>query len=334
MTNVPSYVPGHGLLAGKRVLVTAAAGSGIGFATAKRCVEEGAQVVISDKHERRLAESAADLGVQGIPCDVTSEEQVQALFDRAIDELGGLDVLVNNAGLGGTAEVHEMTDDQWGLVLDVTLNSTFRCVRAALTPDVRPGPRRDRQQRLRAGLAGAGRSGPLRRGQGRGDGADPLCGDRGRAPGRADQRRVAVDRDARQPRQGDERRTARRAHVARGVQARRRAVGGRQRDRLPRRPTTRRTWPARSSRSAASTPKVWPSGRASSGLGRAAWLGCARRRRLPLRRSPRRLGGRRPLHGVVRLPHHRRPHRRARPARCATRDHVPRGHVGTLRLAR
>jgi len=133
VTAVPDYVAGHGLLAGKRVLVTAAAGSGIGFATAKRCVEEGAQVVISDKHERRLAESAAELSVAAIPCDVTSEEQVQALLDGAVEQLGGLDVLINNAGLGGTAEVHEMTDDQWGLVLDVTLNATFRCVRAALT---------------------------------------------------------------------------------------------------------------------------------------------------------------------------------------------------------
>lgn len=57
---VPAYVPGHGLLAGKRVLVTAAAGTGIGFATAKRCAEEGAEVVLSDRHERRLRESAED----------------------------------------------------------------------------------------------------------------------------------------------------------------------------------------------------------------------------------------------------------------------------------
>ena len=49
-----------------------------------------------------------------------------------VDELGAIDVLVNNAGLGGTAELHEMTDDQWSRVLDVTLNGTFRCTRAAL----------------------------------------------------------------------------------------------------------------------------------------------------------------------------------------------------------
>ena len=131
-TKEPTYVTGHGLLAGKRVLVTAAAGSGIGSSTARRCLEEGARVVISDKHERRLAETAAELGVVGIPCDVTNEDSVRNLFAAANAELGGIDVLVNNAGLGGTAELHEMTDDQWSVVLDVTLNGTMRCTRAAL----------------------------------------------------------------------------------------------------------------------------------------------------------------------------------------------------------
>jgi 3-oxoacyl-[acyl-carrier protein] reductase len=128
----PEYVPGHGLLNGRTVLITAAAGSGIGGATARKCLEEGARVVISDKHERRLAETAAELGVLGIPCDVTKEDDVQALFAGAIAELGHIDVLVNNAGLGGSVELHEMTDDQWSLVLDVTLTATMRCTRAAL----------------------------------------------------------------------------------------------------------------------------------------------------------------------------------------------------------
>ena len=128
----PPYVDGHGLLAGKGVLVTAAAGSGIGFATAKRCAEEGARVVLSDRHERRLAEAAGELGVLGVPCDVTREHDVEGLFAAAADELGGIDVLVNNAGLGGTAALHEMTDEQWNVVIDVTLNGTFRCTRAAL----------------------------------------------------------------------------------------------------------------------------------------------------------------------------------------------------------
>jgi 3-oxoacyl-[acyl-carrier protein] reductase len=122
----------HGLLAGKGVVVTAAAGTGIGSATARRCVEEGARVVISDRHERRLAGTTEELGCAGVPCDVTREEDVEALFAAAARELGGIDVVVNNAGLGGTAELVEMTDEQWHAVLDVTLNGTFRCTRAAL----------------------------------------------------------------------------------------------------------------------------------------------------------------------------------------------------------
>jgi len=128
----------HDLLAGRTVLVTAAAGTGIGFATAKRCVEEGARVAISDRHERRLAESLEELTALGgaapiaVPCDVTQEEQVQHLFDTVIAEFGHVDVVVNNAGLGGETPVVDMTDEQWSTVLDVTLNGTFRCTRAAL----------------------------------------------------------------------------------------------------------------------------------------------------------------------------------------------------------
>jgi 3-oxoacyl-[acyl-carrier protein] reductase len=132
MVSEPEYVAAHGLLDGKTVLVTAAAGTGIGSAVAQRCIEEGARVVVSDKHERRLGETAGRLGVPGIPCDVTDEASVQALFAAATAELGAIDVLVNNAGLGGSAELHEMTDEQWSAVLDVTLNGTFRCMRAAL----------------------------------------------------------------------------------------------------------------------------------------------------------------------------------------------------------
>jgi 3-oxoacyl-[acyl-carrier protein] reductase len=138
MTELPPYPAGHQLLEGKTVLVTAAAGTGIGFATAKRCAEEGAVVVISDKHERRLNEAADQLAeVTGsrplaVPCDVTVEADVQRMYDTAVAEHGGIDVAINNAGLGGTVELIEMTDEQWSAVLDVTLNGTFRCTRAAL----------------------------------------------------------------------------------------------------------------------------------------------------------------------------------------------------------
>jgi 3-oxoacyl-[acyl-carrier protein] reductase len=142
-TVLPPYVPGHDLLAGKVVVVTAAAGTGIGSAVARRCLEEGASVVVSDWHERRLAETAAGLAelgeVHAIPCDVTREEQVQALVDGAAEHFGRLDVLVNNAGLGGTKSVLDMTDDEWSRVLDITLTGTFRCTRAALRRFVAQG---------------------------------------------------------------------------------------------------------------------------------------------------------------------------------------------------
>ncbi|MEU0627024.1 SDR family oxidoreductase [Streptomyces sp. NPDC005989] len=137
--SAPQYVSGHGLLAGRTAVVTAAAGAGIGGATARRFLEEGARIVIGDAHARRLKETeqafAEEFGadrVAALPCDVTDESQVQALFELAERTHGGLDIVVNNAGLGGTAELTEMTDEQWTKVLDVTLNGTFRCTRAAL----------------------------------------------------------------------------------------------------------------------------------------------------------------------------------------------------------
>ncbi len=137
--NAPDYVPGHGLLQGRTAVVTAAAGAGIGGATARRFLEEGARIVIGDAHARRLKETeqalAAEFGagrVTSLPCDVTDEDQVGALFTLAEQTHGGLDLVVNNAGLGGTAALVDMTDEQWGKVLDVTLNGTFRCTRAAL----------------------------------------------------------------------------------------------------------------------------------------------------------------------------------------------------------
>jgi len=137
MPDTPPYVPAHALLEGKAVLVTAAAGAGIGYATAKRCLEEGARIVLSDRHERRLAEASDRLAEVGkvacsIPCDVTVEGDVQRLFAGAIDATGGLDVVVNNAGLGGTANLVDMTDEEWSTVIHVSLGGTFRCTRAAL----------------------------------------------------------------------------------------------------------------------------------------------------------------------------------------------------------
>jgi 3-oxoacyl-[acyl-carrier protein] reductase len=139
MTNKPTYVGGHKLLEGKTVLITAAAGTGIGFATAMRCVEEGcAGLVISDIHERRLQQAADKIEAETrvrpetVLCNVAKEDEVQSMFAFAVEKMGHVDILMNNAGLGGYAKIVDMTDEHWNLVLDVTLNGCFRCIRAAL----------------------------------------------------------------------------------------------------------------------------------------------------------------------------------------------------------
>lgn len=136
---------GHDLLVGKVVVVTAAAGTGIGAAIAERCLAEGACVVVSDRHERRLAESHARLTktyaqmVLTLPCDVTDESSVRNLVRETAARFGRLDVMINNAGLGGEKTVSEMTDDEWSRVLDVTLTGTFRGTRAALRQMIAQG---------------------------------------------------------------------------------------------------------------------------------------------------------------------------------------------------
>src|SRR5262245_62863042 len=120
------------MLASKTVVITAAAGTGIGSAAARRCLEEGATVVLSDRHERRLAETAGALDgehpgrVHAIPCDVTVDDEVNRLVDGAVAACGRIDVMINNAGLGGEKSIVDMADDEWSRVLDVTLTGTFR----------------------------------------------------------------------------------------------------------------------------------------------------------------------------------------------------------------
>ena len=133
----PSYVPGHQLIKDKSVLITAAAGAGIGFAAAKKALEEGCRgIVISDIHEGRLQKAVDQLkqetgmdSVFGKLCNVVVEEEVQALVEFAEEKLSGVDILINNAGLGTSKTLIEMEDDEWFKVIDVTLNGTMRMTR-------------------------------------------------------------------------------------------------------------------------------------------------------------------------------------------------------------
>ncbi len=137
----PQYVTGHNLLQEKSVLITAAAGAGIGFSAATRAVEEGCRgIVISDIHEGRLSASVEKLrettgleAVYGQLCNVTDESAVRSLIDFAEAQLGGVDILINNAGLGTSKALIDMDDEEWNKVIDVTLNGTMRMTRYMMT---------------------------------------------------------------------------------------------------------------------------------------------------------------------------------------------------------
>jgi len=137
---IPPYVQSHQLLANTSVLITAAAGAGIGFAAAQKSIEEGARaLVISDVHAGRLEKAVETLSainpdcqVAGQLADVTKEADVQNLVAFAESHCDGVDVLINNAGLGGTKLLVDMTDEEWSRVLDITLTGTMRMTRAML----------------------------------------------------------------------------------------------------------------------------------------------------------------------------------------------------------
>ena len=116
----------------QRVLITAAA-SGIGLQTALDFVESGARVFICDADAWALQQALeAHRALEGMLCDVSDEAQVGALFEQALLALGGLDVLVNCAGIAGpTANVAEMDFAAWRQCLAVNLDGTFLCCRAA-----------------------------------------------------------------------------------------------------------------------------------------------------------------------------------------------------------
>lgn len=123
--------------AGRKVLVTGAA-QGIGRAIATAFYEEGADVVIADLNAAKANETAAELAenrggsTSAVHCDVTDESSVHAAFRRALDSLGRLDVLCNNAGTVTMAKTADMTAAEWDLTMGVIATGTFLCTREAI----------------------------------------------------------------------------------------------------------------------------------------------------------------------------------------------------------
>jgi 3-oxoacyl-[acyl-carrier protein] reductase len=120
-----------------RVAVVTGAARGIGFGCATRFAEEGASVAVIDLDEAAASEAAAKLPLQGeakavgIGADVSDADSVEAAVTRVVDELGGIHVLVNNAGVTRDNLLFKMTDEDWDVVVGVHLRGAFLMTRAA-----------------------------------------------------------------------------------------------------------------------------------------------------------------------------------------------------------
>jgi NAD(P)-dependent dehydrogenase (short-subunit alcohol dehydrogenase family) len=116
-----------------RILVTAGA-AGIGLEITRAFLREGAKVHVCDVDKSALdAMAASDPAATRSLCDVADRMQVAALFEDALKRLGGLDVLVNNAGIAGpTGKVEEINPEDWDRCVQVCLTSQFNCARLAI----------------------------------------------------------------------------------------------------------------------------------------------------------------------------------------------------------
>ncbi len=129
------------LLDGQRALITGA-GSGIGKVMAQHFEKAGARIWICDADTNNLEQSLKENPHwNGTPCDVSDENQVDQLFKEMSDSFGGLEILVNNAGIAGpTAPVEEIDPDEWRRSVGVNLNGAFYCTRLA-TPLLKNSPK-------------------------------------------------------------------------------------------------------------------------------------------------------------------------------------------------
>jgi NAD(P)-dependent dehydrogenase (short-subunit alcohol dehydrogenase family) len=119
--------------AGKRILVTGGT-RGIGRATVEAFLAAGARVAVNGRTVQSTEKAIATLGIEaiGVPGDVSRADACKLVVETAVSELGGLDVLVNCAGIGTGGPIEHVTETMWDQTLDINLKGTFFCIQAAL----------------------------------------------------------------------------------------------------------------------------------------------------------------------------------------------------------
>ena len=129
----------------KVVIITGAAGAGIGQASARAFAKEGAKVVVGDANGKRALKIAEDItsssGAEtlGIGCDVSDKQQVQNMVKETLDKFGKVDILVNNAARQRSVYIEEMPDEIWEETIKICLYGTFYCSRAVLPTMIKQG---------------------------------------------------------------------------------------------------------------------------------------------------------------------------------------------------
>ena len=123
------------LLKGKNIIVTGG-GTGLGKSMATRFAELGANLVITSRREGVISEAAKELQKSGgkvvaIPCDVRDPEQVEAMVEQTVKELGSVDILLNNAAGNFISPTENLSPNAFKTVIDIVLNGTFHCTQAA-----------------------------------------------------------------------------------------------------------------------------------------------------------------------------------------------------------
>ena len=119
-----------------KVGVVTGAGRGLGRVLSLALAEAGADLALAARTESELTSVADEVEAMGrraliIPTDVTQAEQVNSLMEKTVTSLGGLDILINNAGVGLEKPVLETEDEEWDRVMDTNLKGPFLCCRAA-----------------------------------------------------------------------------------------------------------------------------------------------------------------------------------------------------------